>query len=502
MIALDGHSLTLKEIEEICLRYQAVSIAESANSLINDSSRYIDSLLEKDAIVYGVNTGFGKLASTSIPLHQLRELQENLIRSHAVSVGKPLSEDIVRAMMLIRLNTLVKGFSGAKLETLELLKELLNRQAYPWVPEKGSLGASGDLSPLAHLALILMGEGFVFDAGKKIPALDFLRRYELNAVQLMPKEGLALINGTSLSSGWFSVLLIRTRHILYSAISAMILSLEAYAGCKAAFSGLIHTVKPHSGQRMLAQVISDSLDDSKLINSSNRVQDPYSFRCIPQVIGPLLDLFEYAKNVNQIEINAATDNPLIFTEQQEVLSGGNFHAQAIAFPADFLAIALQVLGEISERRINHLLDPNLNHPLTPFLAKDPGLQSGLMIMQYTCASLVSLNKTLIYPASATSIPVSGNQEDIVSQAPNACWKLEHILDNLSHIIAMELISSAQALSQRGLDRAGKVAQQICQQVSQKVTISGEDRSLSDEIAILATEVSRGSFSISLPFDIF
>jgi histidine ammonia-lyase len=434
-------------------------------------------------------------------LDRLSELQENLIRSHAVSVGKPLSEDIVRAMMLVRMNTLIKGYSAIRFDTVKLIQDLLNQQIYPWVPENGSLGASGDLSPLAHLALILMGEGFVMEANKRIPAIDKLSRLGLSSVKLMPKEGLALINGTSLSSGWFSILLLRTRNILYSALSAILLSLEAHGACKAAFSGLIHTVKPHSGQRMLAQIISDSLEDSQLIDSSERVQDPYSFRCIPQIIGPVLDIFEYAKNVNQIEINSATDNPLVFPEQDQVLSGGNFHAQSIAFPADFLSIALQVLGEISERRINHLLDPNLNPPLSPFLAKDPGLQSGLMIMQYTCAALISQNKTLVYPASATSIPVSGNQEDLVSQAPNACHKLEQILHNLSQIISMELIASAQALDQRGVEKAGKVAQNIYQKVRSKVSLATTDRSLSDEIMSLAEEVMKGSLSSVLPFDI-
>lgn len=501
MILIDGHSLTLKEIEEIGLRYQCVSISGQALTLMNQSSAYVEKLLSTDTVVYGINTGFGKLSNTTIPLDRLNELQENLIRSHAVSVGNPFSEEVVRAMMLVRMNTLIKGYSAIRLETVKLIQDLLNQQIFPWIPEVGSLGASGDLSPLAHLALILMGEGFVMDAGQRISSAEKLSRLGLSSVKLMPKEGLALINGTSLSSGWFSILLLRTRNILYSALSAILLSLEAHCACRAAFSGLIHTVKPHSGQRMLAQIISDSLEDSQLIDSSGRVQDPYSFRCIPQIIGPVLDIFEYAKNVNQIEINSATDNPLVFPEQDQILSGGNFHAQSIAFPADFLAIALQVLGEISERRMNHLLDPNLNSPLSPFLAKDPGLQSGLMIMQYTCAALISQNKTLVYPASATSIPVSGNQEDLVSQAPNACFKLEQILKNLSHIISMELICSAQALDQRGVDKAGKVAQNIYQKVRSKVAYATADRSLSDEIMTLATEVINGSFSSSLPFDI-
>lgn len=501
MILIDGHSLTLKEIEEIGLRYQCVSISDPAVSLMKQSSSYIEKLLSTDEIVYGINTGFGKLSNTIIPMDRLGELQENLIRSHAVSVGDAFSEDIIRAMMLIRMNTLIKGYSAIRFETVKLLQDLLNQQIYPWIPQFGSLGASGDLSPLAHLALILMGEGYVMEAGKRVSSAEKLTRLGLNPVSLMPKEGLALINGTSLSSGWFSILLLRTRNILYAALSAILLSLEAHCACKAAFSGLIHTVKPHSGQRMLAQIISDSLEDSQLIDSSGRVQDPYSFRCIPQIIGPILDIFEYAKNVNQIEINSATDNPLVFPEHNQVLSGGNFHAQSIAFPADFLSIALQVLGEISERRINHLLDPNLNSPLSPFLAKDPGLQSGLMIMQYTCAALVSQNKTLVFPASATSVPVSGNQEDLVSQAPNACFKLESILKNLSQIISMELICSAQALDQRGVDKAGRVARGIYQKVRSKVVYATADRSLSDEIMSLSAEVISGSFSSSLPFDI-
>ncbi len=503
MIPIDGHSLTLKEIEDIALHYQCVSIAEQAWSKMKESSDYIETILHQEKIVYGINTGFGKLATTAIPMDKLRALQENLVRSHAVSVGKPLSEDIVRAMMLIRMNTLIKGYSGVRHDTIKLMQTLLNQQVYPWIPETGSLGASGDLSPLAHLALVLMGEGYVLDGeGKRISSAEKLRQLQLESVKLMPKEGLALINGTSLSSAWLSVLLIQTKNLLYAALSAMVLSMEAYAGCKSAFSGLLHTVKPHSGQRMIAQIIYDSLEDSKLIDSTDRVQDPYSFRCYPQVIGPLLDIYEYCKNANQIEINAATDNPLIFQDQEQVLSGGNFHAQAIAFPADFLAIALQVLGEISERRINHLLDPHLNESLTPFLAQDPGVQSGLMIVQYTCAALVSQNKTLVYPASATSIPVSGNQEDLVSQAPNACWKLEKMIKNLNRIVAMELIVASQALDQRDVAKAGIVGRQVYDKVRCYSKASSEDRSLSDEMMSLATEISKGIFSSSLPFEVF
>ncbi len=501
-IAVDGHSLTLKEIEEVCLGFQNVSIADSAITRINESSQYIHTLLAQENTVYGINTGFGKLANTCIPLSQLQELQENLIRSHAVSVGKPLSEDIVRAMILIRLNTLVKGFSGVRPETVRLLQTILNQQLYPWIPQHGSLGASGDLSPLAHLALVLTGEGYLLENGKRVPSGERFRQSGLEIIKLMPKEGLALINGTSLSSAWLSISLIRIRNLLYAALSATILSLEANASCRSAFSGLIHSVKPHSGQRIIAQILSDALEDSKLIDSSQRVQDAYSFRCIPQVVGPVLDIYEYAKNVNQIEVNAATDNPLIFPEQQQVLSGGNFHAQAVAFSADFLAIALQVLGEISERRINHLLDPHLNPPLSPFLAKDAGVQSGLMIIQYTCAALISLNKTLLYPSSATSVPVSGNQEDIVSQAPNACWKLELLLHNLSQIIASEMIVATQALDQKGVEKAGSVAQDIYLRLRQYSPASNEDRSLSDEVMKLAEELLKGSFSSSLPFDIF
>ncbi len=502
MIPIDGHSLTLKEIEDVALHFQCVSIADQAWGKMEESNHYIETILKQEKIVYGINTGFGKLATTAIPMDKLIELQENLIRSHAVSVGKPLSEDIVRAMMLIRMNSLIKGYSGVRHDTIKMMQTLLNQQVYPWIPETGSLGASGDLSPLAHLALVLMGEGYILDDQKRLPSAEKLRQLHLEPVKLMPKEGLALINGTSLSSAWLSVLLIRTKNLLYSALSAMVLSMEAYAGCKSAFSGLLHTVKPHSGQQMVAQMIYDSLEDSQLIDSTSRVQDPYSFRCYPQVIGPLLDIFEYARNANQIEINAATDNPLIFPDQDQVLSGGNFHAQAIAFPADFLAIALQVLGEISERRINHLLDPHLNETLTPFLAQDPGVQSGLMIVQYTCAALVSQNKTLTYPASATSIPVSGNQEDLVSQAPNACWKLEKMIENLSQVVAMEMIVAAQALDQREVCKAGSVARQLYEKVRCFTKASSEDRSLSDEIMILAREVSNGIFSSSLPFDVF
>ncbi|MDD4028621.1 MAG: histidine ammonia-lyase [Caldisericia bacterium] len=500
-ILLDGHSLSLDTIVSVACKREKVSIHPDAFDRIQQSRDYVGRILESNKVVYGINTGFGKLSSTPINESQLSHLQVNLIRSHAVGVGKPLPEELVRATILIRVNSLLIGYSGIRKELIDALIDVLNHEIYPFIPSKGSLGASGDLAPLAHLALVLMGEGECFQNDEKIPSRFVLRDHGLKPILLEPKEGLALINGTSMSTAMLSLNLIHILHLLDSAFCSIVLSLEAFCGCKAAFSSLVHQQKPHQGQQLAGKILETSIYDSKLLDSSSRVQDPYSFRCVPQVLGPVIDTIRYCLQVNHAEMNSATDNPLLFVEEDQVISGGNFHAQPIAIAADYLSIALQTLGEISQHRVNQLLDPNLSGGIPAFGVKEPGLNSGFMIVQYTDAALVSQNKTLTYPATSTSIPVSANQEDFVSMAPTACSKLHTIVWNTSRIIGIELLTAFQCLEFRDRNKMGSVAKKIYDLVSSQFEPVLIDRSIHKEMETMGDQILKGMFQDILPIEI-
>lgn len=500
MIILDGSNLSLDALESICFGQDKVSLQEDAWHTIEQSFEYVQSLTSRNKTVYGINTGFGKLANTLIEPDQLRSLQLNLIRSHAIATGEPLPFEIVKATMVIRLNSLIKGYSGVSKELVQLLLDCINYHVHPYVPSIGSLGASGDLAPLAHIALLLIGEGDCLLNQKRVPSLQILDSLNLRPVTLQPKEGLALINGTSVSTALMSIALIQIERILAASLSASVLSMEGYRANPDAFHASIHQAKLQVGQSIIAQLIRDIYQDSKLAGSSHRVQDPYSFRCIPQVVGPVLDAFHYCKTINQLEMNSATDNPLIFADQDLVISGGNFHAEPIGLTADFMSLALIPVGDISERRMNHLLNTNLSEDLPPFLAHSPGLHSGLMIAQYTAAALLSKCKTLAYPATATSIPVSADQEDIVSQAPNACMKLLSITDYLARIVAIELLTGAQALEFRDMHSVSQFGKKIHQLVRSQSAPLYEDRSLHQDIENLTHLIFSGCFLKELPFD--
>ncbi len=500
-VLLDGHSLSLDTIIAVACNREKVGIHPDSIGKIQKSRDFVGRILESDDVVYGINTGFGKLSSTSINESQLSHLQVNLIRSHAVGVGKPLPEEIVRATILIRINSLLIGHSGIRKELIDGLIDVLNHEIYPFIPSKGSLGASGDLAPLAHLALVLMGEGECFQNDEKIPSRFVLRDHGLKPILLEPKEGLALINGTSMSTAMLSLTLIDILHVLDSAFCSMVLSLEAFCGCKAAFSSLVHQQKPHQGQQLAGKILETSIFDSELLDSSSRVQDPYSFRCIPQVIGPVLDTIRYCLQVNHAEMNSATDNPLLFVEEDQVISGGNFHAQPIAIAADYLSIALQTMGEMSQYRVNQMLDPNLSCGIPAFGVKEPGLNSGLMIVQYTDAALVSQNKTLTYPATSTSIPVSANQEDFVSMAPTACSKLHTIVWNTSRIIGIELLTAFQCLEFRDRNKMGTTAKKIYELVAGHFKPILVDRSIHKEMEAMGDHILQGMFQGILPIEI-
>jgi histidine ammonia-lyase len=410
------------------------------------SRALIDRLAAGDDPIYAVNTGVGLLANVRIPRGQLDQLQRNVIRSHCVGVGEPLSREVVRAMMLIRANVLAKGFSGIRPLVADRLCDLLNRGVTPVVPSQGSVGASGDLAPLAHMALVLIGEGEAEFDGVILPGAEALRRAGIEPIDLHPKEGISLINGTQamLAIGCLELDAAQTLADTADVVSA--LTLDALRGTPRAFDPRIHQARPHPGQLASAERLRNLLQGSEIRQSHigcQRVQDAYSLRCIPQVHGPVRDALAEARRVFEIELNSATDNPLVFGD--EIVSGGNFHGESLAFQLDFLAIALSALAGISERRVDRLVNPALNEELPPFLAGYAGLESGLMMAQVTAASLVAENSVLAHPASTGSITTSGNKEDFVSMGMTSAVKLQRIVRNTRNVLAIETLAAARAL---------------------------------------------------------
>lgn len=447
MILLDGNQLSLADVEAVACNQETVSLAPHAIANINASRAVIDEIIQTEKIVYGVNTGFGKLSDVSIPTDKLRQLQINLVRSHAVGVGDPLSEAESRAMMLLRANVLAKGFSGVRLEVVEALCQLLNSGVNPVIPSKGSVGASGDLAPLAHLALVLIGEGEAFYKGERMPSDQALKKAGIQAITLEAKEGISLVNGTQAITAVGSLLLQKAFRLADLADLAGAMSLEALHGTPKAADPRIHLARPHSGQKLVAARLIELTKDSEIIESHQncrRVQDAYSLRCIPQVHGAVRDVISHVKGILEIEINSATDNPLVFAETKEIISGGNFHGEPLALGLDYLAMALTELGAISERRIERLVNPDLSE-LPAFLSPEPGTCSGLMIAQVMAVALLGENKVLSHPASVDSLPTSANKEDHVSMGMTSALKLKTIVQNLELILATELLAASQAL---------------------------------------------------------
>jgi histidine ammonia-lyase len=449
-VNVTGSRLTLDEIERVSFGGEEVVVTEESRELVARSRRVVDEILASDRIVYGINTGFGNFRNVVIPREDLVDLQVNLVRSHAAGVGEPFSEEVVRSILLLRINTLAAGFSGIAPETLDAVVGLLNRKVHPVVPRKGSVGASGDLAPLAHIALALIGEGDVWYRGERVPSRVALERAGLSPPVLHPKDGLALINGTQVISALLSHAVLLGRRLVRTADLVGALTLDALLGTDVAFDPRIHAARPHPGQKRSADNLRRLLSGSELRHSHedcDRIQDSYALRCMPQVHGAVRDALEYSERVLSIEINSATDNPMIFVEEGEVISGGNFHGQPVALAADFLTIALAELGAISERRTERLVNPTLSE-LPAFLVKEGGLNSGFMILQVTAAALASENKALSHPASVDSIPTSANQEDHVSMGVSAARKTNEVADNLAHLLAIELLTAAQALEFR------------------------------------------------------
>lgn len=442
---IDSKQLNFEILSTILFTEKQLQLSEEAIENINKCRDYLDKKVKSDsAPIYGINTGFGSLCNVKINSENLQLLQENLVMSHACGTGSEVSKDIVKLMLILKIQSLSYGYSGVQLKTVERLIDFYNHNIIPVIYTQGSLGASGDLAPLAHLSLPLIGKGEVYYNNERISGEELLKKFNWNKIELKSKEGLALLNGTQFMSAYGVHLILKSFKLSYFADLIGALSLEAFDGRLSPFNELIHFIRPHNGQIKTAKRISNFLDGSELIEQyKEHVQDPYSFRCMPQVHGASKDALDYCKKTFLTEINSVTDNPNIFIEADEIISGGNFHGQPLALAFDFLSIAMAELGSISERRTFQLVSGLRNLP--PFLVKNPGLNSGFMIPQYTAASIVSQNKQLATPASIDSIVSSNGQEDHVSMGANAATKAKQIVDNIETILAIELLNASQAL---------------------------------------------------------
>src|SRR5437588_3216095 len=494
---LSGKPVSSEGIADVAYNGEPVQIADSARARILASRKVIDDIIARDTVVYGVNTGFGKLADVRIPRGEIGALQLNLVRSHACGIGSPLSEPEVRAMMLLRVNVLALGFSGIRLEVIQLLCEMLNGRVHPIVPEKGSVGASGDLAPLAHLALSLIGEGEVFFQSKRMESGEALKRAKLKAVRLEAKEGLALLNGTQAMHAVGGLSIFRAKRLSRVADVAGAMSLEALKGTPAAFDLRLQDARPHPGQKAVAKHLLSLLEGSEIrkshLKNDPRVQDAYSLRCMPQVHGAVRGALSHCEGVLIVESGSATDNPLVFAENGDVISGGNFHGAPLALAFDYAAIAVADLMSISERRIERLVNPDMNEGLPAFLARHPGTQSGFMIAHVAAAALLNEAKVLAHPASIDNVPTSGGKEDHVSMGMTSALKVRSIVDLAENLLAIELLAGGEALEHRrplkagaGVERAFAVLRKIAPPLTQ-------DRSLSGDIARVTAAVRRGEF---------
>ncbi|MBA2687693.1 MAG: histidine ammonia-lyase [Gemmatimonadaceae bacterium] len=496
-VVIDGSSLSIAEVNRVAHDRAPVELADAARTRMARTNEVVKGIVERGETVYGVTTGFGKLSEFAIPKDKLAELQVNLIRSHASGVGDLMPEAEVRAMMLLRANVLAKGFSGSRAGLVDVLLAMLNAGLYPPVPEQGSVGASGDLAPLAHLGLSIIGEGELFQNGRSGPAAELMKTAGITPATLEPKEGITLINGTQAHTAVAALAARDARILWYTAHVAGAMSLEALLGTPVAFDERIQDARGQSGQSKSAALLRELLDGSEIRESHRegdpRVQDPYALRCMPQVHGPVLDALEWVEAIVGREINAATDNPLVF-ENGETLSGGNFHGQAVAMALDFLAIAMTNLATMAERRIDRLVHPDLNQGLPPFLSADAGVNSGFMMAQVTAASLASECKVLSHPASVDTIPTDGNKEDVVPMAMGAAWKLRRIIRNVQNVLAIELMCAAQALDFRVPLKAGAKLLPAHSRVRELVTHLERDRVLSGDIGAIAAAISRGDFA--------
>ncbi|RPJ76196.1 MAG: histidine ammonia-lyase [Acidobacteria bacterium] len=494
MIYLDGRSLTLEQLAAVADDGEPVAVADEALVRVAAARAVVDWMAEGDAPVYGINTGFGMFAEVKIPRESLERLQLNLLRSHAAGVGEPLPVRAVRAMMTLRANVLARGFSGIRPETLTALVEALNRRVHPWVPSRGSVGASGDLAPLAHLALVLVGEGQAWAEGRLVPGAEALRAAGLAPVSLGAKEGLALINGTQASTAVLGLALLGAERLARAADIAAALSTDALLGSTRPFDPRIHAERPLAGQVASAATIFALLQDSG-INASHagcaRVQDAYSERCAAQVHGSAREAMRFVREITAVEANAATDNPMVFAGEREIVSGGNFHGAPVATAADLLAIAIAQLATISERRTERLVNPAMSE-LPAFLTREGGLQSGFMMAQVTAAALTSELKGLAHPASVDTIPTSAGKEDHVSMSMGAALKAQRALELARCVLAVELLCASQAIDLLAPLRTSEPLARVHARIRALVPLLGEDRPPAPDIESVAGLIAAGA----------
>jgi histidine ammonia-lyase len=497
MLELDGQNLSLAQVFAVARGQEQVSLSPAARARVERARTVVEQIVDEGRTVYGINTGFGKLSDVHIEKSQLRELQLNLVRSHSCGVGPPLSEAEARAMLLLRANVLAEGFSGCRPILIETLIAMLARQVTPVIPEKGSVGASGDLAPLAHLALAVIGEGEAFYQGERLPGREALQRAEIEPVELEAKEGIALLNGTQAMVAVGGLALLRAERVARLADVAGAMSLEAVRGTPVAFDERIHAARPHPGQIEVAAHLRQLLRDSQIrqshLENDPRVQDAYSLRCMPQVHGAIRDALRHARETVEIETGSATDNPLVFIETGEVLSGGNFHGAPLALNFDFAAIAMTDLMSITERRIDRLVNPDANDTLPPFLTSHPGAASGFMMMQIVAAALLNEAKVLAHPSSIDNVPTDGGKEDHVSMGMTGATKLRAIVDNAELITAIELITAAEGLEYRAPLQPGQGVKRAYEIVRRHVTRLTNDRAMSGEIQTIANAIREGAF---------
>jgi len=496
-LALSGQALTIEEIAAVATNGHRVTVASEAWPKIKASREVVERVVTSGDTAYGINTGFGKLADVRISNGDLKALQRNLVLSHACGLGEPLPEPETRAMLLLRANVLAKGHSGVRPVVLETLVALLNHRIHPIIPSRGSVGASGDLAPLAHLALALIGEGEVLHNGKRTGACCALREAGIAPVVLEAKEGLALLNGTQAMAATGALALDRALRVTQLFDLAGAMSLEALRGTPTAFDERIHLARPHRGQIAAAAHLRQLLEDSEIRESHRhndpRVQDAYCLRCMPQVHGAARGALTHVREVIEIEAGSATDNPLIFADENDILSGGNFHGAPLALALDYAAIALTDLMSISERRIDRLINPDINEGLPPFLSDTPGISSGLMIAHVAAAALLNEAKVLSHPASVDSVPTSGGKEDHVSMGMTSALKLRQVVENAEHVLAIEMMSAAQGLDYRQPLKPAREVEQARAAVRNCVPRLAEDRILSTDIERLAAEIRAGAF---------
>ena len=495
-IEINRNDLTLDQIRAAPAGPIEVSISAASRERIEASRKAILDMLGRDAPIYGVNTGFGKLASQRIGDEDLAKLQRNIVRSHAAGIGKPLNRALVRLVMLLKIKALAQGHSGISADAVDALVTLVNADVLPVIPRQGSVGASGDLAPLAHMSLVLMGEGDAMTGDGQVSGAEALALAGLAPVRLGPKEGLALLNGTQVSTALALDGLIKAERTMQAAVVAGAMSVDAIMGSDAPFDPRVHALRGHAGQIALAASYRKLLEGSEIRASHvdcERVQDPYSFRCQPQVMGACLDLLRTTASTLVTEANAVTDNPLVFSEEGEVISGGNFHAEPVAFAADMIALALAEMGSLSERRLAAIIDPTISD-LPAFLTTDPGLNSGHMLGQVTAAALVAENKQLSAPASVDSIPTSANQEDHVSMATHGAWRLRQMNANAAAVVGIELLAAAEGIDFRRPLRSSSAIESAHALVREKVKVRETDRTFTPDIEAAVSLIKSGALA--------